>query len=94
MPKMYRTRIGFEKVELLDVLRETKTRVVLATNVFGKEVAENKRSGFANWHHTFDEAKKFLESDIVSKIEHAERSIAHLRERLEEVHKLVDPETL
>ena len=64
----YRTR--FDKVERLDIEKETEKTVTIN----GRR--ENKRSDWQNWHDTFDDAKQFL-------VDAAQREVDGLRRRLE-----------
>lgn len=71
----YRTR--FDIIEAIEVVRETKKKIVLPANSCGKEISENKVSNWTNWHETWEEAHAFL----VSK---AEREVESLRLQLEQ----------
>lgn len=69
----YRTR--FEKIEALEVLRETAHQVVLPPTR-GRETRESKRSDWSNWHDTWEEAHAFL-------VDKAQREVDAIRGQLE-----------
>lgn len=71
----YRTR--FDKIEPLEVERETDKQVVLAARIGFRSSRENKVSDWSNWHDTWEAAHSFL-------IAEAERDVASLRMRLEQ----------
>jgi len=67
----YRTR--YERIEAIEVLRETEKQVVLSGKM---ERRENKRSDWSNWHDTFDDARNFL-------IDLSEKEIKTLQSRID-----------
>lgn len=71
----YRTR--FDKIEALEVERETDKQVVLPARNSFRSRRENKVSGWSNWHDTWNAAHEFL-------IANAERDVETLRMRLEQ----------
>jgi len=71
----YRTR--FDKIEALEVDRETDKQVVLPARNGFRSSRENKVSDWSNWHDTWEAAHSFL-------IAEAERDVASLRMRLEQ----------
>ena len=71
----YRTR--FDKIEALEVERETDKQVVLPSSGGTRSYRENKVSDWSNWHDTWEDAHAFL-------IARAEREVQSLRMRLEQ----------
>lgn len=71
----YRTR--FDKIEALEVERETDKQVVLPAKGGCRGMRENKVSDWSNWHDTWEAAHAFL-------ITNAERDVESLRMRLEQ----------
>lgn len=70
----YRTR--FDRIEALEVERETDKQVVLPASEGCRSIRENKVSDWSNWHDTWDDAHAFL-------VKEAEREVESLRMRLE-----------
>ena len=70
----YRTR--FDKIEALEVERETDKQVVLPARDGFRACRENKVSDWSNWHDTWEAAHAFL-------VAGAEREVESLRMRLE-----------
>ncbi len=70
----YRTR--FDKIEALEVERETDKQVVLPAKGGCRSSRENKESEWSNWHDTWDEAHAFL-------VRNAERKVESCRMALE-----------
>lgn len=70
----YRTR--FDKIEALEVERETDKQVVLPARDGCRSCRENKVSDWSRWHDTWEAAHAFL-------IAEATREVESLRMRLE-----------
>ena len=70
----YRTR--FDKIEALEVERETDKQVVIPAQNGCRSFRENKVSDWSNWHDTWDEAHTFL-------VRNAERKVESCRMALE-----------
>lgn len=70
----YRTQ--FNKIEALEVERETDRQVVLPARDGFRSRRENKVSAWSNWHDTWEAAHAFL-------VAKAERDVETLRVRLE-----------
>lgn len=71
----YRTR--FDKIEALEVERETAKQIFLPAKNLMRARRENKVSDWSNWHDSWDAAHAFL-------VENAERDVESLRMRLEQ----------
>lgn len=71
----YRTR--FDKIEALEVERETEKQVFLPAKHGNRAIRENKVSDWSNWHDSWDLAHNFL-------VAKAERDVELLRMRLEQ----------
>lgn len=67
----YRTR--YDKIEAVEVLRETEKMVVIAPNVDThsgkKQRMTAKRSDCESWHDTFDDAKSFLTEEAQKEVD-------------------------
>ena len=70
-------RTSFNKIEALEVERETDKQVVLPANNGFRSSRENKVSDWSNWHDTWEAAHAFL-------VAKAERDVSSLRMRLEQ----------
>ena len=70
----YRTR--FDKIEALEVERETDKQVVLPASGGFRGRRENKVSDWSNWHDTWEDAHAFL-------VANAEREVESIRINLE-----------
>lgn len=70
----YRTRS--DKIEALEIERETDKQVVLPAKNGCRSYRENKVSDWSNWHDTWEAAHAFL-------VEKAERDIDSLHTRIE-----------
>lgn len=68
----YRTR--WDKIEAVEVVKETEKQVVAVLN--GREQREAKKSTYQNYHDTWGEAKQFL-------VDEAQRKCEGLRKQLE-----------
>ena len=71
----YRTR--FDKIEALEVERETSHQVFLPAKNGMRASRENKVSDWSNWHDSWDAAHAFL-------VANAERDVESLCMRLEQ----------
>ena len=72
---MIKYRTGYDKIEAIDVIRETE-KFVFINGWGGKERREAKRADWVNWHDSWEAAHAF----IVAK---EEKEIESLRSRLE-----------
>lgn len=66
----------FNRIEAVEIVRETEKQVVLPGRNGGRGCRENKRSDWSNWHDTWEEAHAFLVSN-------AEKDVERARMRLE-----------
>lgn len=71
----YRTR--FDKIEALEVERETAKQVFLPAKNGRRAFRENKESYWSKWHDSWEAAHAFL-------VARAERDVENLRMRLEQ----------
>ena len=65
------------KIAAREIERETATQVVLCQGLRLTNRRQNKRSGHANWHDTWEDAHTFLVTE-------AEREVNSLRLRLDQ----------
>lgn len=74
---MIKYRTMFDKIEALEVERETDKQVVLPARDGLRSRRENKVSDWLTWHDTWEAAHAFL-------VANAEREVETLRMRLEQ----------
>jgi hypothetical protein len=74
--KMIKYRTRFNKIEALEVERETAQQVVLSSKNGQRGSRENKVSDWSNWHDSWDAAHAFL-------IANSEKNVASARVKLE-----------
>lgn len=73
---MIKYRTMWDKIEAMEIVRETPKMVVLATtSAVQPERKEHKRSDWINWHDTWKDAHKFLVDQQQEKINKLRRQL-------------------
>jgi len=78
---MLKYRTQWEKIEAIEVARETKTQIVTLRKDGGED-RESKRAGWRNWHDSWEDAHNFLLSVYGKKIQELQRRIDDENEKL------------
>ena len=86
----YRTR--FNKIEAIEVERETEKQVLLPANNGSRAYRENKRSDWSNWHDTFEGARDFLLNNNEIEAKRLKERIKRLEEDCAKIKKMTDGE--
>jgi hypothetical protein len=73
---MIKYRTKFDKIEAVEIERETEKQVIIPAQGRSKARRENKASDMNNWHDTWGAAHAFL-------VENAQRNVESLRKQLE-----------
>lgn len=71
---MIKYRTQEEKIEPIEIVRETKAQVVII-DTRGREQRESKRSDWRNWHDTWEDAHAFLIEKAESKVAFAQSGL-------------------
>lgn len=86
----YRTR--FDKIEAIEVLRETEHQVVLPpSNPRGRECRESKRTDWSNWHDTWEDARAFLMGNAQREVDRARMALERAKGRLGNIKGMKKP---
>jgi hypothetical protein len=83
--RKFRTR--FNNIESFEVTKETEKQVTFI-GFSGRKLRENKRSGWANWHDTFDEAKAFLMKQSHERFDMLKEALEREVETMDKINKL------
>ena len=85
----YRTR--FDKIEALEVERETDKQVVLPAKGGCRSSRENKESDWSNWHDTWDEAHAFLIRNAEQKVDACRLALERAKGELGQIKGMKRP---
>jgi len=78
---MYKYRAIWERIEKLEVIKETPKQVVFI-NVRGGQDRELKKTSYFSWHDTFEEAKQALIDEKQFKIDTLKRQLENANDKL------------
>lgn len=85
----YRTR--FDKIEAVEIEKETEKQVVIRSISNGKTHRENKRSDWSNWHGSWEQAHAFLIDIAEQQVMHARHALSLAERRLESIKSMQRP---
>lgn len=85
----YRTR--FEKIEALEVDRETEHMVFLPAQGGSRPRQEHKVSDWSNWHDSWDAAHAFLVAQAERNVEALRMNLAQAKGRLGQIRGMKPP---
>jgi len=86
----YRTR--FDKIEAIEIERETAHKVVLKDKQYnGKPQKENKVSDWCSWHDSWEQAHAFLAYGAEQKVMNARHALSLAEKQLERIKQIKQP---
>ncbi len=88
---MIKYRTGYEKIEAIEVLRETEKCVYLPDTKYRAEHKELKRSEWTNWFDSWEEAHAFLVAEAEDKVSVARSRVEILKGRLGQIKGMKKP---
>ncbi len=88
---MIKYRTYFDKIETVEVLRETVSSVYVQTGSKKGERREAKRSSFYNYFDTWQEAHAFLVSNAELSVESARMNLERAKGRLGQIRAMKQP---
>lgn len=87
MKTMFRTG-GYEKaITTIEVIRITDSNIWFMDDNH-KETRELKRSGWRQWHETWEGAKKFLVDKAIKKVENLQKQFEIAKSELRQIKQL------
>jgi len=84
---MYKYRAMWERIEKLEVIKETPKQVVFI-NEHGLQDRALKKTSYFSWHDTFEEAKQALIDEKQFNIDKLKRQLENVNDRLNIVRGL------
>ena len=78
----------FNKIEAIEVDRETEKQVLLPANNGYIAYRENKRSYWSNWHDTLEDAQDFLLNEIEEKRRRLKDQLNRLEDARSEIKNM------
>ena len=82
---MIKYRTCFDRIEAIDIVRETEKMVVIPKKGNCIERREAKRSDYQNWHDTFADAKAFLIVQAEKKVKSTQIALERAQSTLNRV---------
>ena len=86
---MKKYRALFEQIESYEVVKETPKQIIYINNS-GREIREQKMTGYYSWHDSYDDAKQALIEKHSDDVEKKERQLEYAKEKLRKVGGLLD----
>ena len=94
MERMLKYKTKFEKIEAVEILRETEHQVVLPpTHTNGKERREQKRCYWYAWHDSWDDAHAYLVAKAQADVDSLRLQLARANGKLGNIKGMKKPET-
>ena len=88
---MIKYRTCWDKIEAVEVLRETEKTVFLPGRGRRNEEREAKRSDYQNWFDSWDDAKAFLVAGAERKVETARMNLERAKGKLGQLRGMREP---